>query len=131
MRDIALYAAQMGREAAEAIMVDTCRIERPGKAAPDGRGGTTHPRALLYEGKCRVQRALGGASAQEVAGHEYTPRPLTIHLPVGAVGVEGDDVVTVTETAADPLLVGRVFRVVVPAGKSLASAYRIPVEEVL
>lgn len=121
-----------GRRLAEALMLDTCTVQRPGEASPDGSGGTTRPMTTLYEGKCRVQHITGRTLMDpEAAGREYVELTMSVHLPVGSVDVAPSDVVTVTTSETDPHLTGRSFRVEAPANKSLTTAYRVPVTEVL
>lgn len=120
------------RAEAESLMLDTCRVERPGAPIPDGLGGTTRPMATIYEGKCRVQHVVGRTlSASESVGREYVEQTLSVHLPVGSVDAAVSDVITITASADDPFLVGRTYRVEAPSNKSQATAYRVPVTEVL
>lgn len=120
-----------GRRDAESLMVDTCRVERPGKAVPDGRGGTTRPMTLLYEGKCKAQRPPQSfETTPEAGGHEFSVQSAQIHLPVGAVDARVNDVITVTTSVHDPHLAGRTFRVSSPPAKSFASADRLGVVEI-
>ena len=51
--------------------------------------------------------------------------------PVGSGPFEVGDVVTMTAALMDSQLVGRVFRIVEPFNKSLATAQRVRVEEVV
>ena len=120
------------RVQAESRMRETCTIHRPSDPTPDGRGGTTRTMALIHEGKCRAQHVTGRTLMDpESAGHEYVEQTLSVHLPVGSVDVAVGDVVTITASADDPFLVGRTYRVEAPANKSQATAYRVPVTEVL
>ena len=119
------------RTEAESLMLDTCKVERPGKAVPDGRGGTTRPMTLLYEGKCKAQHPPQAfETTPEAGGHEFSVQSAQIHLPVGAVGARVNDVITVTASAHDPHLAGRTFRVSSPPAKSFASADRLGVVEI-
>ena len=112
-------------------MLDTCTATRPGAPSTDGTtGAVTTSSTSLYSGRCKVQASGNSAQAVEAAGRTATVERLEVHVPVGAFTPRPGDVVTITAAANDSALVGRVYRVTAANIKSLASAYRLPVEEV-
>ena len=120
-----------GRALAEALMLDTCTAVRRGSASTNSTtGAVTVSSTTLYSGKCRVQNAGLAAQTVEAAGRTATVERPTIHVPVGAFAARPGDVITITASETDATLVGRVYRVVGAQVKSLATAYRLPVEEV-
>ena len=117
-----------GRNLAEALMVDTVSIARPGDPDPlTGRPTMTN----VYAGKAKVQTYQAQEARPEAGGHVYTVQRYAVHVPVGAYSPAVGDVVTVTVGTLDPLLADRTFRVVALLHKSMATAYRLAVEEVV
>lgn len=122
------------RAEAESMMLDACRIERPGA----GQGvfneatGQYDPPAstLVYEGPCRVQ-VTDGLNVQDAQAGErlVTIQRLTLHLPVStSAGVQVDDVAVMTVATYDDALLGRRYRVDGLHAKSGATARRVQVE---
>lgn len=120
-----------GRQAAEALMLDACTVRRvTGTSTNDSTGVVTPAHTTVYTGKCKLQRPAAGGR-HDVAEASVVVAPLELHLPVaGSETVTVDDVATVTASAMDTGLIGRVLRVVGPAGASLRTARRLPVIEV-
>jgi hypothetical protein len=127
----AVTATLAGRRAAEALMVDACTITTPGSPATnDTTGVVTNTPTTKYTGRCKLQRPSGDGR-REVAEASVVVAPLELHLPVvGSEGLAEGDVVTVTASALDADLVGRVFRIAGPARASLKTARRLQVTEV-
>lgn len=124
-------AALAGRREAEALMVDECTVHRPGDPVTDYfTGVVTTPRTLVYEGRCKVQQTISQASNASVGGHQFTVQDSRVDFPVSAGPLLVDDVVTLTVSALDPQIVGRVFRVGELFHKSYATAQRTRVEEI-
>jgi hypothetical protein len=119
-----------GRAAAEAGMVDTCIIRRPGVDVTDPFTGEVTPQLTdVYQGKCRIQQRRSQAR-EEDAGEAYIlVQAVELQLPVSLTGLQVDDQVTVT-ASRDPDLVGRLFRVHDLAYKTDATARRPQVEEI-
>ena len=109
-------------------MVDTCTITVPGEGEPDPVTGDV-PRVTVYTGRCKVQSFDAQESNPEAAGTVYTVQRYRVDVPVGSfrpvVGAE----VTMGGVAFDPNLSGRKYRVVGLLHKSMATAYRLAVEE--
>jgi hypothetical protein len=110
MRAAMNAAVMAGRKRAEALMVDTVRVERES-------GTTLDPDTLeevpayttVYEGKARVQRAAGLTTQDRVVGgYEVGVGTLLAQLPLSALGVKRGDRFTVAavDPVTDPDLLG-------------------------
>jgi hypothetical protein len=103
---------KLGRDAAEAGMVDACTIRRAdagGTTDPD-TGYPTQAYTELYAGKCRIQQSQAQANQQDVGEDNLLLLRLEVQLPVdGTEGLEVGDEITMTAAAHDADLVGRVF----------------------
>jgi len=117
------------RRAAESLMLDTCTV-CPVTGVDESTGAPTLGTAV-YTGKCKVQTTQAQEANPEAGGATYTVQRYAVHVPVGAFVPEIDHVVTITAAAIDAGLVGRKYRVVALLHKSLATAYRLGVEEVV
>lgn len=115
-------------------MVDACRIDHPTGNSTDPTTGVVSPAySVAYSGKCKVQspRGVSSVSSPEAGEHSWDVQSQQVHIPVGAGPVAVDDVVTVTAATYDQQLVGRTYRVAGLANKSMATAQRLIVEEVV
>lgn len=128
------------RAIAEAQMIDTCRITKPGvgKGPFDEATMKYAPPARIpvYEGKCRIQvRSDINSNAVEavVAEHEWTYRTATLQLPIEGTGeILGDYVAEILTCPYDPEMVGRVFNLQVESkGKTLATHRRYRIRELM
>lgn len=119
-----------GRAAAEAGMVDTCRIRRQtGTTTDDFSGEVVDTYETLYEGKCRLQQPGAEATAQD-AGQAYVLlQRIQVQLPISVTGLVVGDEVEMTGAGRDPDLVGRVFLVHDLPRKTDATARRVSVQE--
>lgn len=125
-------AAQLreSRADAESLMLDTCTISRPGEPATDPDTGEVTPGgSTVYTGRCKVQTYEAQESNPEAGSATFTVQRYTLHLPVAAYMPRLGDVATIGTAALDPNLVGRKYRVVALLHKTLATAYRLGVEE--
>lgn len=129
-----------GRRAAEALMIDTCRITGEGtgeRVFDETTGQYTYPeRVVLYEGPCRVQvRADINSNAVEagIGGHEFTYRTATLQLPVdGTAAIVSDSVAHITSCPLDPDMVGREFNLQAETkGKTHSTQRRYRIREVI
>lgn len=105
-----------GRAAAERLMVDTCTITRQtGHTTNLSTGVITATTVTVYAGKCRVKQVTGGGqpassgSDSGVGEASLALVPYQLQLPMSATGLGQGDRATVTASALDPDLVGRVF----------------------
>lgn len=120
-----------GRLAAEAGMVDACTITRvAGRSTDTTTGAVTLTTSTLYTGKCRVQQLQAQVSTEDVGEDQVLLLRLEVQLPMGVTGLQVGDRITVTASAHDADLVGRVFRVHDLAHKTHATARRVQCLEV-
>lgn len=120
-----------GRVAAEAGMQDQCTIKR--KTGETTSGGTVTPTyATLYSGqKCRVQVVSHRPGEGQDVGEAYrVVERHEVQLPVAVTGLAEGDIITMTASALDPDLIGRVYVVRDVLTKSYATARRVTVLEV-
>lgn len=107
-------------------MVDACTITRIGERVTDTTTGeVTEPTSTLYTGKCRVQQASAQAQREDAGEDRLLLLRLEVQLPMSVTDLEVGDLVTVTASAHDPDLPGRVFRVHDLAHKTHATARRV------
>lgn len=119
-----------GRAAAEALMTDACVIKRVTGEATDANTGVVTPTSsTLYTGKCRVQQRAPSASPATVGEAYALMLQLEVQLPMSVTGLQADDQITITASANDPDLVGRVFVIRDLAHKSHATSRRVGVQE--
>lgn len=124
------YAVTAGREAAEALMLDTCTAKR-GAGAPVTdmeTGDVTYGGTPVYQGKCKVKPPQRANQPVEVGGATVTITPGRVDVPVDTVLKVGD-VVVIDDSLLSPTLKGTVYRVTGPFDGSLVTAHRYPVEE--
>jgi hypothetical protein len=112
-------------------MVDACIIRRiTGQVTDPDTGEVTTTYTTIYEGKCRLQQQ-GQQARPEQAGEAYLLMlRRELQLPMSVTGLRTEDEVTMTASAYDPDLPGRVFLVRDLFGKTEATARRVQVEEV-
>jgi hypothetical protein len=105
-------ALARGRMAAEALMVDACTIRRVTSRTADpvsGDPAVTYLSPDPYAGKCRVQQAQAQAQREDIGEDNLLLLRLEVQLPMTVVGLEVGDEITITASAYDPDLPGRVF----------------------
>jgi len=122
-----------GRALAESLMLDTCTVKRPSAETtidPD-TGLPTTTWSTIYTGKCKIQSESVQSLNPKSGDHVYTVDRWEVHLPVSATGVKVGDVVEITASPLDSVNVGRKFSVSGLFRKTLATAQRLPVEEVV
>lgn len=119
------------RAEAEALMFDSCTVDRPGEVTTNPDTGVVGSGLTrVYEGKCKIQQTLAQSSNPTAGGHSFTVQSTRWDTPITAGPFAIDDVVTLTDATLDPQLAGRVYRVVELFHKSGATAQRVRVEEV-
>ncbi len=115
-------------------MLDVCAVARltgqPGAIDPDTGLRDPAPTSTVYTGKCRVQTYEAHESTPDSGEHVFTVQRYFVHLPAGT-DVRVDDQITITAAALDAALVGRSYRVVALLHKSLATAHRVAVDEIV
>jgi hypothetical protein len=126
----ATAALQAGRALAEALMLDTCVIERESGTTTDpDTGDIVTTWATVYTGRAKVQTYEAQESNPDAGGSIRTSQRYTVHIPVGSYEPEVGDRITITAAATDPHIVGRKYRVAALLHKTLATAYRLGVED--
>jgi hypothetical protein len=122
-----------GRAAAEAIMVDACTVTMPAATASQsevtGKVTKGSPTSL-YSGKCRLQLLDVRPEHADAGERIWTAQQATISVPVSVTGIVVGCEVTITASALDPDLVGKVFRVRAVASKTYLTARRLTCERV-
>lgn len=120
-----------GRRAAEARMLDTCAVTRPGIPTSNLDTGVTTPvTTLIYTGKCRIRQAvvmdrpLESGQAQRYVQHSI------LSLPIAAPVLLTDDIVAFTAAALTANLVGRTWHVRGVSGDTDATAAKYEVTEI-
>jgi hypothetical protein len=107
-------------------MVDACTITRVGTRVTDTTTGeVTEPVSTLYTGQCRVQQAQAQATEETVGEDHLLLLRLEVQLPMSVTGLEVGDLITITASAHDPDLPGRVFRIHDLAHKTHATSRRV------
>lgn len=126
MRDVMLFATQMGRDAARAGMLDTCRVHRQ-SGTPDEVTGVT-PTTVVYEGAAKSQIRDVQAQTPEAGGHSYTVQRYAVHFPWDSFTPEVGDVVEWTSCPLSPERVGTRERITAPFDKTFHTALRVFVD---
>lgn len=130
-------ALSAGRAEAEALMVDTVTIYRPGEDIFDRATGNTvsgPPVVTFYTGKARVRVAQLADSEVQAGEREVTLRQYRITIPFSTVlpstgeRPKSGDVVDVS-ASPDPRLVGLRLWVAGVQYSSTATAWRIIAED--
>lgn len=127
-------ATLRGRAAAEALMVETCTITRPGTAhtTDPTTGKVSYAGSALYSGKCRVQMMTGtrGDALEQAGERAFVVQSAIISVPATVTGVRVGDVVKVTAAALDADLTNRQYRVQDVVHKTFVTARRLICQEV-
>lgn len=122
-------ALARGRTAAEALMVDACTIRH--KTGESASGGVITPTySTLYNGKCRVQVRSEAGQGQNVGEAYLVVERHEVQLPMTVTGLREGDQITITASALDPDLVGRVYVVRDVVRKSHLTSRRVTVLEI-
>ena len=122
-----------GRAAAEQLMTDICLVERKtGQVFDEDTGQYSDTWTTVYSGRCRVQEwgQINSGTAAQAGERTAELQTWGLILPMSVADAQVNDRATVTASALDPELVGRVFRVRDLYHKSHATARRLAVEEV-
>lgn len=138
----AVTALRRGRAAALTQMVDACVISRPGSPVTDpDTGEVTTPMVQMYPdpawpeehpwraGPCKVQTYEPQETVLEIGTAVMTRQRYQVQIPAESYPAMLGDVIEITAAALDQQLVGRRYRVVALLHKTMATAYRLGVEE--
>ncbi len=127
-------AVGRGRRAAEAQMTDACVIRPVAGDTTDPVTGvvSTSYGDPVYTGRCKLQRIKDAyPSTPEGGDRRWTTSPATLHLPVAGSGNVGVGHVVTMTASTDVENVGREFRVRSDDRKSLQTAIRFVIQEVI
>lgn len=122
-----------GQREAESLMLDVGTAKRPtGRAYDPEQQAEVDTFDDLFTSPCKIQARNVAPLEQEVGGRTATTVRLELHLPVSSAPLATGDVWTVdVPHALSSVPVGASFRVVAPVGKTLMTARRYEVEEVV
>lgn len=121
-----------GRDAAERLMTDECRVTKAEGMTIDPDTGQSVPQVTeVYAGRCKVQTSGGVGGDTTDTGTVVNEWLTRVDFPWATRGIGPDMVVEITESG-DPNLVGHRFRLVSPQSqKTHATAQRWNVKEAL
>lgn len=121
-----------GRDAAERLMTDECRVTKAGGVTVDPDTGQSVPQVTeVYAGKCKVQTSGGVGGDTTDTGTVVNEWLERVDFPWATQGLAPDMVVEITKSD-DPNLAGHKFRLVSPQSqKTHATAQRWNVKEAL
>lgn len=120
------------RKAAEALMVDSCTITRPGEPVTDpDTGDVAVGEVAVYAGICKVQSKDSATATPDSAGASFVFVSRQVHIPANAADVQDGDVVTITASLLNAFTVGKQYRVEGFTPDTFDTAARIPVKESL
>lgn len=125
-------ALRRGRRAAESLMTDEVLVQRKSSTPvtdPDS-AAVTYPLQEVYAGKGRIQDRLVEPDEDEVAGASIAVADYRLQVPITAT-IARNDIVTITASATDPLMIDRQFRIVFVARKTHATKLRAGLEEII
>lgn len=118
-----------GRAAAEALMVDTCRITGPGEPVWDDANGvyTDGTPTTIYEGKCRLRKPAAAPQSADAGEAAWAVDQYVLSLPVvGSEDVaDGHDVEMLT-SELDAAVVGLLLTVSGGHWQTHSTARRVP-----
>lgn len=121
-----------GRDAAERLMTDECRVTKVGGVTVDPDTGQSVPQVTeVYAGRCKVQTSGGVGGDTTDTGTVVNEWLVRVDFPWATRGLTPDMAVEITKSG-DPNLVGHKFRLVSPQSqKTHATAQRWNVKEAL
>lgn len=118
-----------GRREAEALMLDSCTITRPGEPVTDpDTGDVTNTATTVYAGKCKVQSKDSATANPEAGEATFTVVSRQVHIPANSADVQDGDVVTITTSRLNAFTVGKQYRVSGFEPDSFDTAFRLPVK---
>jgi hypothetical protein len=123
-------ATLRGRAFEEIAMQDACTITRETGETTGSGGVITPTTATQYTGKCRVQFKPMEGSGTDVGEAYLLLVRREVQLPMSATGLREGDRITITASALDPDLVGKVYVIRDVEAKTHLTARRVTVLEV-
>lgn len=120
-------AIMQGRRMAESLMVDRWVVYKLDMDDVDPLTGEA-VRAIVYEGKGKLQSWEGYEQNTESVGHTSTIQRLSLHLPVTSYRPQVGHVAVCVDSL-DPNLIGTEYRISQDAPfKTFSTAYRVFVD---
>ncbi|GMA26196.1 hypothetical protein GCM10025864_39550 [Luteimicrobium album] len=120
------------RANAEALMIDTCTVRRiVGSTEDPTTGAPVDTYEDVYQGKAKRQSEAQYEVTPDIGEAVFTVQRYLAHFPVGAFLPNVGDVIEWTACPEDPLRAGTKDRIVGRFNKSLATAMRVYVEQVV
>lgn len=121
-----------GRDVAERLMTDECKVSKVGGVTVDPDTGQSVPQVTeVYAGRCKVQTSGGVGGDTTDTGTVVNEWLVRVDFPWATRGLTPDMAVEITKSG-DPNLVGHKFRLVSPQSqKTHATAQRWNVKEAL
>lgn len=121
-----------GRDAAERLMTDECRVTKAEGVTVDPDTGKSVPQVMeVYVGRCKVQTSGGVGGDTTDTGVVVNEWLVRVDFPWATRGLTSDMVAEITKSG-DPNLAGHKFRLVSPQSqKTHATAQRWNVKEAL
>jgi uncharacterized protein DUF6093 len=117
--------ALRGRQAAERIMTDTCRIYGLGTKVMGPDGKYTTPEIEVYTGRCRVKAETGTSVGDVAAGETAVSRVTPVaSVPVSVTSLKAGQRITITATS-DPGLLNRTMLIRAVQTGSFITAHRL------
>lgn len=125
-------ALTLGRSAAESLMVDYGRAERPtGRDYDPTQQAEVDTYEPLFSSRCKIGGGQLGVLTEEAGGRTVTTARLRVDLPVETEPLEVGDVWVMTEVSPESTsVVGRRYRVTKPVDGTFRTARRYDVEVV-
>lgn len=120
-----------GRRRAERCMVDTCVVTRVTGETTDDDGAVVVTREQVYEGKAKRQTYEGYEQTPNSGGHTFTVQRYSTHFPVGSFKPQVGDLIEWVACPMDPDREGTQDRITALFNKSLATAQRVFVDELV
>lgn len=112
-------------------MLDACVIEGVTRTYNKTTRQHDETPTVKYAGRCKIQSFESYEQTPVGGAHTYTLMRFHLHLPVSATGIAVDDRVRITRSGLDPQLTERTYRVAGEFAKTMATAQRLPIEEVV
>jgi hypothetical protein len=115
-------------------MFDAGRVERGGGEPvfnPETGKVEPPPPVLVYEGRCKVQTWEAFESNPQAGERKLTVQRYYLHVPVGCGPFAVGDTITITAAVENPNLPGTQFTVSGLNDKTLQTAQRLLIDEVV
>jgi hypothetical protein len=120
------------RAEAEALMVDSCRITKPGSGTvwdEDAGEYVDGPPITVYEGRCRIRNAYPAPQSVQAGQVAWGLDIIIISIPIGAAaGIERGCEWELTASTNDPDSVGMKASIMADHVQTFSTACRFPAQ---